>query len=184
MKYDWKLDDIDNSKRWYEHWRSVKTHTSFNDLTKTEKLWLRDFNLKLIDFENRYAPIVAERILFYRARQANPNDWLNDFNLMPRVVFYLGEDDPEYEADDDNILCVMRPALPLNDKNEPYPNLGFGSTTVHHSDPRVPDSEIPVICYTLHHLIDHCDLDLRDIFRIGFIWFELNIDEQTGMLSV
>jgi hypothetical protein len=60
---------------------------------------------------------------------------------------------------------------------------GFGATHVDHAISFKCFSG-EKHCYTYHQLYDHCHLDWRDLLRIGNLYVELKINEQSGMLPV
>jgi len=45
------------------------------------------------------------------ARVHHPDDWLSDYELELKVSFWLREDDPAYQEDDDNILMTLHESL-------------------------------------------------------------------------
>jgi hypothetical protein len=45
------------------------------------------------------------------SRVANPDDWLSDYELELEVTFWLREDDPAFNEEDDNILATLHEYL-------------------------------------------------------------------------
>jgi hypothetical protein len=91
----------------------------------------------------------------------------------------LREDDPEYEEDDDNILMAVE-YLYLGSRNSG----DFGNTA------DVNFAEFPERhmgewhCYLYHDLYDHLGLDWRDLLRIGLLYVEIKIDEQSAPFPI
>jgi hypothetical protein len=181
MKFNWEVSHIQNMNAWEEH-RSISPRTKYDSLNEEEKAWLREFNATLLQLEDKYFPIMNAKHKELQARVADPSDWVMEFNLDYVITFYLREDDPEYEADDDHILMRITNGVSAHGHgfNRDW---GFGATHVNHAEP-CKYSHDQSHCYLYHQLVDHCHLDWRDIFRIGDLYFEIKIDEQSGMLPV
>jgi hypothetical protein len=103
-------------------------------------------------------------------RVDDQSDWMKDFNLERVITFYLREDDSEYEVDDDNVLIQIY-------------DMYFESEDldVEYSEGRFSGEKH---CYLYHQLYDHFHLDWRDLLRIGSLYVEIKIDEQSGMLQL
>jgi hypothetical protein len=82
----------------------------------------------------------------------------------------LREDDTEYEEDDDNILVQVYDIYIEGDDLD-----------ADHSEYSFPGEKH---CYLYHQLYGHFHLDWRDLLRIGSLYVEIKIEEQSGMLPV
>jgi len=177
MKFNSKLDYSQNLKAWREH-HCNSPHTRYSSLNESEKAWLRGLNETLRRLEDKFYPIISTKLKDFHERIADPSDWMTDFNLVFFITYYLRKDDPEYEEDDDNILMEFSHSFFHIDKNDK--DWGFGAT---HVDQAEQGQEFigECHCYLYHQLYDHCDLDWRDLFRIGSLWVDIKIDEQSGL---
>jgi len=181
MKFNSDLDHYQNQKAWREH-RQNSTRTEYSSLNESERAWLRTLNETLRQLEYKFYPIMDAKHKELQARVADPSDWLLEFNLNCLITFYLREDDPEYEEDDDNILMEideMYIELKSSDR-DPERDWGFGATNVHHGDQDIFLSDGPH-CSLYHGLYDHLGLDWHDLFRIGNLWVDIKIDEQSWL---
>ena len=180
MKFKSDLSHYQNLRAWREYSFS-SPKTDYASLNESEKAWLRAFNESLRQLEDKFYPIMAAKHKELQARVADPADWLMDFNLECLITFYLREDDPEYEEDDDNVL--MEIVEMHREKKTRRRDWGFGATHTNHAE-SVRDFSGERHCYLYRHLYDHCGLDWRDLFRIGSLWVDIKIDEQSGVLPV
>jgi len=180
MKFRDGFDYYQNRQVWEELCLNV-ARTNYHSLNSDEKTFLRSLNDQLRQLEDKYAPIMAAKLQELQAHVADPSDWMWDFNLSIVITFYLHKDDPEYEVDDDNILMEFEERF-----SRKYPRdheWGFGATNVNHAVPgQYYTSEHH--CYLYHQLYDHCYMDWRDLLRIGNLFVDIKIEEQSGMLPV
>ena len=175
MKFNWKLDQYQNLRAWAEY-RSNIPRTQYEALSDVEKASMLALNEFLRDIENNYSVVLTSKLNELNARVADPSDWLTEFNLEYAVSFYLRDDDSEYEEDDDNILMKIEEIY--SDSKKGAEDWGFGATHVDHAEPREYFSG-EHHCYLYHQLYDHCHLDWHDLFRIGSIYIDIKIEEQT-----
>lgn len=170
MKYDSELDHYQNLRAWRRHSRSAP-QTEFDSLNEREKQWLQNLNELLSQLEKKFYPIMAAKDRELRARVDDPSDWMQDFNLDRVITFYLREDDPEYEEDDDNILLQIEDIFIENDDLD----MDFSESVTFSGEKH---------CYLYHQLYDHFGLDWRDLLRIGSLYVDIKIEEQSGSLPV
>jgi hypothetical protein len=177
MKFNYKLSRNENMYAWME-FNCKAPHTQTSKLNADEKSWLFSLNDSLRQIEDKFLQILDAKYIELQARVNDPSDWMFEFNLEYFITFYLREDDPEYDNDDDNILMELQGMHSIHGNRD----WGFGATHVDHaiSVMRLGNEQH---CYTFHQLYDHCHLDWRDILRIGNLYVELKIDEQSGMLN-
>lgn len=182
MKFNSELSYYENRDAWLEHYWDTP-HTRYDSLTEVEKAWLRAFNETLRQLEGKYFPILEAKHQELQSRVADSSDWLLEFNLEYVITFYLREDDPEYEEDESNVLTAIEEIVFEHNFRSDF-DWGFGAIHVNHVEPslRFPPEESH--CYLYHQLTDHCHLDMRDLFRIGDMYFEIKIDEQSGRLPI
>lgn len=173
MKYQAEWDHYQNLRAWKRHSHS-SPHTSYGLLNDGEKAWLRAFNESLRQLEDKFYSIMFATDKELKARVADPADWLNDFNLDYVISFYLRADDPEYEQDDDNILMQIHEILIERE--------GTDQDCVNYAESSEFTGEQH--CYLYHQLYAHCYLDWRDLLRIGALYVDIKIEEQSGMLQV
>jgi hypothetical protein len=178
MKFNRQLSLNENMDAWFEY-RLMRHATKIDELNDEQKLWLLKLNAYLRQLEDKYHPILAEKYSLLEARVNDPSDWMNEFNLEYAITFYLREDDAEYEEDDDNILIELS-NLSFPTKKQDW---GFGATHIDHAIDIMQISN-EKHCYTYHQLYDQCNLDFRDLLRIGNIYMEIKTDEQSGMLAI
>lgn len=179
MKYNYKLDHYQNSHARQQHWMNT-TGTNFESLNECEKVFLQLLNELLCKLEDKFYSLLLAKRHELVSRVNDPSDWLQEFNLEFVITFYLREDDPEYEEDDDNILQEIHELIFERFTRENV--WGFGATEVDHAEPSKFSNEKH--CYLYHQLYDHSYLDWRDLLRIGSLYVDIKIDEQSGMLPV
>lgn len=181
MKFKSDLNFFQNSRAWQGHY-SITPHTDYDSLNSDEKSWLRLLNDQLRQLEEKYSPIIDAKVCELQERVADTSGWMMDFNLDFVLTYYLREDDPEYEESDDNILMVFDELFSIRNDRLDH-EWGFGRTNVNHAESK-QSFEGEHHCYIYHQLYDHCYLDWRDLLRIGRLYVDIKIEEQSGMLPV
>lgn len=149
-----------------------RNRTHYSALTDREKKWLQHLNDRLYQIQKLYSSILRDKYLELEARVIDQNDWLQEFNLEFVITFYLREDDAAYSEDSDNVLItldVIGNDQPFGDENENWREGHDGCGDEIH-------------CYLYHELYDHSGLDWRDLLRIGNLYMEVKIDEQSGSI--
>lgn len=118
-----------------------------------------------------------------RARVADPDDPLDDFEIDVTLSFMLREDDPEIDDDSDNFLTVRHTSMKGDDADAPRLDEDF----------REPPGRFPgrlntiPHCWLFHDLYDHSyglsqpALSLRDCLRIGRIWVDIGVRHQATL---
>jgi len=182
MKFHADLDYFQNirARRHFRH-RHVEKKTAYEDLSPDERNWLMELNMRLKHLEEQYLPIMNAKGASLQARARDAADWMRCFNLELVLTYYLRDDDPEYEGFDDNVLMRVRESG--FDYDDPDRDRGFGMTSVNHchSKERFAGEHH---CYLYHALSDHCDLDWRDLLRIGKIRVDVKTEEHSWFLPV
>ena len=178
MKFKSDLGHYENLKAWREHSKN-NPRSQYESLNDSEKSWLRHLNETLRQIEEKYSAVMAPKYEELKARVADPLDWLQEFNFDFAITYYLRDDDPEYEEDDDNILIAVE-----------YLFLGVGSSAGFGNTADINFAEGPERfsgewhCYLYHELYDHLGLDWRDLLRIGSLYVDIKIEEQSGILPI
>ena len=181
MKFKAEFDYYQNKRAWEEHYSNTPS-TNYDSLNVDEKKWFNSLNDQLRQLEDKFSPIMDIKLQELRARVVDPSDWMMDFNLFFVLTYYLREDDPEYDEDDDSILMVFEELFSIrNDRLDL--EWGFGRTNVNHAESRQCFTG-ECHCYLYHQLYDHCYLDWRDLLRIGSLYVDIKIEEQSGLLPV
>lgn len=177
MKYDLGLHPHENQKVWKEY-REEHEKIYYRYISVAERERLLAFNERLKRLEKKFGPILKAKLDELQARKENPGDWMQDFNLYYVITFYLQEDDPDFDENDDNVLWQIEH---LYFENE-APARKLGNTEIDHKEP-LPCFEGEIHGYLYRELYDYTPLDWRDLLRIGDIWVDLKIKEQSGMIS-
>lgn len=177
MKYDLGLAMHENQKAW-KAFRIAHKKECYNNVLAADRERLRAFNERLKRLEEKFDPILKAKLDELQARKENPGDWMQDFNLDYVITFYLREDDPDFDENDDNVLWQIE-TIYFEDE---APSRKLGNTEIDHKEDH-PWFEGEIHCYLYHELYDHTPLDWRDLLRIGDIWVDLKIEEQAGMIS-
>lgn len=180
MKYDTVLNELRNirARRRYRY-RHVEKQTAYDKISAEGRSQLMALNAQLKRLEEQYLPILNAKGESLQARVSDPADLMRFFNLEFVLTLCLRKDDPEYEETDDNILLVLRESG--FDYDEPNRVRGFGITDINYCHLK-EFHEGEHHCYLFHALAEHCDLDWRDLLRIGELWVDVKIDEQSGPL--
>lgn len=183
MKFSKDLNHYQNLKAWSDYSMStLARRIDYHSLSVNEKARLSSFNEQLRQIEVKFSSIIDARLVDLQSRVDDPADWMSEFNLSFCITYYLRNDDPEYEEDDDNILMEFNEYF--FKKAESDIEWGFGATDVDHADRGIAGFAGENHCYLYQQLIDYCLLDWRDLLRIGDLYVEIKIDEQAGMLPV
>lgn len=182
MKFDSNLNYFENIKARRNYCdEQTKQKTYYRQLDTNERNQLMLLNESLKCLEAQYLPIMNAKGQTLQARVVDPADWMREFSLELVLTYYLREDDPEFDKDDDNIL--MESHQTIFDYNTPNRDWGFGLTDIHYCEDEVT-FEGEQHGYLYHQLYNHCDLDWRDLLRIGEIYVEIMINEGSAMLPI
>jgi hypothetical protein len=182
MKFHADLNYFQNIRtRRHFRRRHVEKKTAYEDLSPDERNWLMDLNMRLKHLEEQYLPVMNAKGAGLQARVRDAADWMRRFSLEIVLTYYLRDDDPEYEGFDDNVLMRVRESG--FDYDDPDRDWGFGMTSVNHCHFRERFAG-EHHCYLYHTLSDHCDLDWRDLLRIGKIQVDIKTDEHSRFLPV
>jgi lysyl-tRNA synthetase class I len=139
---------------------------------------LQEFNKRLHTTQEK---ILREAIklddeLIKRVEDAD--DLLDDYEMELEIAFYLKEDDPSYEEDEDNILETLNEYLKGISQTDIKTDHRWSANHnefIHHKNHPMKDD---FHCWLYHCLYDHTDLKWEDILRIGTIWIDIKVDYQ------
>lgn len=145
-----------------------------DELSDAQREFLRRMNKELFDIEKIIKQDTTNLIKTGYARLSDPDDWVKDYEIESVITFYMREDDPDYDDDDEdaNILVKLeewfKHGLQDRDigKNKNH-NIFF------HNDDHPMNKEHH--CYLYHQLYYNTELRWSDILRIGNIWLDINI---------
>ena len=146
-----------------------------NALSSDQRQYLQRLNDRLTVIEQQVTREALALFAQLDARVQDPQDWLSDYEIELEVRFWLREDDPAYQEDDDNILATLKEHLKLQ-RHLPEPfgiDDGINHNIFQGMDGHPMQGEFH--CWLYHCLYDHTDLWFNDMLRIGHIWVELQV---------
>jgi len=111
-------------------------------------------------------------------RVEDADDLLDDYEIELEIAFYLKEDDPSYEEDEDNILETLNEYLKGISQIDIKTDHRWSSNHnefLHQTNHPMKDQ---FHCWLYHCLYDHTHLNWEDILRIGTIWIDIKVDYQ------
>jgi hypothetical protein len=79
----------------------------YETLTSIEKINLEKLNRALAELEDENWLTIYAKFLELKGRAANSTDELVDFTLTWKLVFFMREDDPEYNDESDNVIAEI-----------------------------------------------------------------------------
>jgi hypothetical protein len=154
-----------------ENVHTMHTHA----LSPEERQYLQHLNDRLAVIERQVKREALSLITTLEARVHDPADWLFDYEIELEVSFWLREDDPAYQEEDDNILVTLKEYL----KGLRNPAHDFGiDDGMNHNEFQWGDGhpmQGEFHCWLYHCLYDHTDLWFEDMLRIGHIWVDLKV---------
>ena len=154
------------------------------DFTDQEIEKLVNFNQRLIEVEQYLVEIGTKESEALRAKLADTDSNLYDFEIEARLNFILATEDPEYDEDSDNILTTR--ILDIKRLDDEW---GIGDM-VDHKDPirQYPQALDNVRhCYLLKELtynsygLDQMKLSLANCLKIGEIHIDVQVIHQSAM---
>jgi hypothetical protein len=146
-----------------------------SELALAQRQYLQRINDKLAVIERHVKREALDLIAQLDARVHNPADWLSDYELELEVSFWLRDDDPAYQEDDDNILVTLKEYLTLLRVPDYACGLddGINHNAFQQRDGHPMQGEYH--CWLYHCLYDHTDLWFDDMLRIGHIWVNMPV---------
>ena len=150
------------------------------DFTEEEQTWLLCLNERLRQLEVTIRE-ETNRVSSELASQMAANEtFLSDYEIVERVEFYLTNDDPYWDEDDDNLIYQYEVTHGESKRPEWKPNNEVECEN--HNDKRFSLSNLPLYqvehCYLFHELESHSPVPIKHLCRIGFIWTDVEVLRQ------
>jgi hypothetical protein len=148
------------------------------DLSEEQRQFLVMLNSKLTDIEKGIKREGQALIDQLEKRVNDTHDWMEDYEIKCYITFYLKEDDPNYDEDNDNILVELScNVVPTKLEKEEW---GIADGNDHNTlHGLVKCSMVDEYhCYLYHSLYDHTDLGWINMLRIGLIWVDIKVRYQ------
>jgi hypothetical protein len=146
------------------------------DLSKEQRAFIFSLNKKLMAIEETIHKEFTSLSRHADTRIADPDDWVEDYELDCVVTITLKEDDPKYDPNNDNILIILQ-----EEGNDFYKDHEFGIMDgIDHKTYYYPEEtdEENFHCWFLHCLYENEHLGWTNILRIGEIWIDINMTYQ------
>ena len=144
------------------------------ELSSAQRQYLQTINARLAVIEQHVKREARALITQLEVRVQDPVDWLHDYELELDVSFWLREDDPAYQTDDDNILVTLKDYLKgLGDPE--HIGMGDGNNYNKFQWREGHPMQGEFHCWLYHCLYDHTGLPWDDLLRIGHIWVDMRV---------
>ena len=75
MKFRDEFNNHQNKMAWQEHSLNAP-RTDYDSLNEGERTWLRSLNDQLRQLEDKYSPIMNDKLQDFQARIADPSEWM------------------------------------------------------------------------------------------------------------
>ncbi len=166
----WKID--------YVEWiNSIST----SELSEDQIASLRKLNTKLVEIEKIIKTEVTKLTEIGDSRIEDSNDWVNDYEIVCCITFYLNENDHDYKEDPDLMEGHDNTLIEFSLCSK-HQNWDFGiADGENHNEFHILScisEDHPLKnehhCYLFHKLID-TSMNWSNMLRIGFIWLDVNI---------
>ena len=151
---------------------------SDGSLTGTEISQLLRLNRQLVEVTAHLKTVAADVTLPLRAKLADCNDPMSDFEIDVEIDYLLHNDDPQYALGTDRVFATRTEIL----------NSGQQPDVTYWCDLEISGAALPEPCCWLFH--DLCDLNfgresnrLRDCLRVGAMLVEVQCSQQYQFLS-
>ncbi|MDD5579945.1 MAG: hypothetical protein PHY16_11785 [Methylobacter sp.] len=156
------------------------------EFTAEEISKLLCFNQRLSALEGYLCEMGAKECLQLDVRVSDPNDPLDDYEIEATLYFTLGEDDPAFDADEDNFLTQRQ--IGLKRLNREW---GLGDGQDHRETVCFYPGDLNEAphCWLFHDLNDHDygleqpALTLQDCLRVDSIWVDIAV-HQPAMVAI
>lgn len=146
------------------------------DLDVRQINYLRHLNKELQAFEKRLLTQATE--LGVSLTERLEKGLIDESNFGCELTCYIKPTDPAYDEDADNVLCEFY--VPVFTKNRAENLIGLDENwnLTHMNLPEVSFFETEKHCWLFHALLEHTELGLANILRIGSVWVDIAIDYQ------
>ncbi len=169
----------------------LKVDLSFNDTILDETRSLSDYipdSIKKRRYKFNKVDAINERLIqiekdiyarWLKLKTAldrdltDADDWLSDYEIELKIVYYIDESDHLYEKNTDSILITREFFLGKGETIGDMINDGED-----HTEPIFTRKFTSPHCFTFHDLYDHSCISFEEIERIGDIWIDINVTLQ------
>jgi len=148
-----------------------------DELSDAQRVFLKRMNKELFDIEKIIKQDTTNLIKTGYARLSDPDDWVKDYEIESVITFYMREDDPDYDDDDEdaNILAELKKWFKHGLQDRDIGKNKNHNKFLHNKDHPMNKEHH---CYLYHQLYYNTELRWSDILRIGNIWLDINIEYQ------
>jgi len=150
------------------------------EMTEAERTLLLKLNSTLVQVEKQVIEEAQNHVVECEHRLKSGNDpFIRDYEIEVTVTYYIGEDDPAYCDDRDNIIAqhefsLKRPA--------DFEILADGyNCNEFPIDVDLQDRDYH--CWLFHRLYDHSEpsVSWRDLLRIAWVWVDVTVEYQNSL---
>lgn len=107
MKYDPEVSETENRHRWLRNAQHRGPLCPFGQLPTDLSISARKLAATLADLEDRIYREIIPTLADLGRRKADPNDRLQDYDIILTLTYRLRQSDPEWDEFDENILYVQ-----------------------------------------------------------------------------
>lgn len=164
MKYDSRYSEDQNTERWRGEAEDRDPEAPFDQQSPAIQAAALRLNHSLVQLEAETCVDIADIRATLHRRKYDPADRLEDFEILLTLIYGLRRDDPEWEAFDDNWLCVDSQSL--YEVGDPATTKGFG----------LPVPDVPWAgwqgappCWTFVFLMESSGIAWADLPRIASV---------------
>lgn len=186
MKWDFELSQQQNESRWRQAdaRRKIDVPTTGEEFTPEAHTHHRLLNQALIEVERRVGKDIRDLRQTLGARVADPDDWLDAYEIELEVAFVLRDDDPESDDDDDNVLCIRRHQVSERTRDPEWDIGGPHDYDWESHAGTLATQHREAHCWLYHDLYDHSGVGWQDICRVGRLWVDLKVTYQQQIRSL
>ena len=165
-------------------------YVACKELTKEQLDKLKILNNYLTDYEKEIKIQIENMISYAQKKVNNHKDWIDELDELEVVInFFLSENDPCYEEDEDNILITMTDSF-FADREIYGIADGVNHNKYAHWDEKLMKDGIkhPMYgeyhCWIFHGLYDHTQLHWEEILRIGSLDVDFKLKMGSGYREI
>jgi len=153
---------------------------SLSKVTDSETIAkLQTLNERVQNLQNKYIKEAIKIDSELLKRVQDKEDILDDYELKIYVEFYLKEDDPNYQEDEDNCiatLCDYGKKISQQDQEKlKWRWEGNHNEFTGWINCQIRDENH---CWWYHCLYDHNNLSVEELLSIGTIWCDIKVQYQ------
>lgn len=164
MRHNSNCSEEENVRRWQRFAQLRGAQPPFGVLPPAVKLAAQCLNGTLVSIEAEVSREIGPTLETLLRRKQDNADPLEDFDVLLTLSYGLRRDDTEWEAEEENLLCVQ--TLPLYEGEDPRFEDGFGRPVRH-----CPwaDWQGRAPCWTFILLMEYSGIAWNDLPRIASI---------------